>query len=121
MTALRVLIVEDDAIVAMLYGEVLAGMGYEVCATESDEAGAVTAAIQHSPDLMIVDERLGDGSGLMAVEEILKMRYIPHVFVSGHTARIEALKPRAVVIRKPFHEADLASAIQQALAVTPSS
>ena len=43
------------------------------------------------PDLMIVDVRLRDGSGISAVEEILTAGWIPHVFVSGETSRIQAL------------------------------
>src|ERR1700719_4544619 len=59
MKALRVLVIEDDALIAMLLSELLAGMGHDVCATAATEADAVTAATRHRPDLMIVDARLG--------------------------------------------------------------
>jgi len=45
MRALRVLVVEDNAIIGMLLAEVLAGMGHDVCAIEATEADAVTAAL----------------------------------------------------------------------------
>jgi FixJ family two-component response regulator len=64
---------------------------------------------------MIVDERLGDGSGVSAVEEILRTGFVPHVFITGDSKRIQALRPRAVVIQKPFRESDLVRAIQCAL------
>lgn len=115
MRALRVLLVEDEAIIAMLLAEVLAGMGHEVYATAATEADAVTAAVRCRPDLMIVDVWLGDGSGISAVEEILRTGFIPHVFVSGDPSKVLAHRPGAVVIQKPFHESDLARAIQHAL------
>jgi CheY-like chemotaxis protein len=115
MRALRVLIVEDEAVIAMLFAEVLASMGHDVCAIEATEADAVAAAIRCRPDLMIVDARLRDGSGVSAVEKILRTGFIPHVFVSGDTFEIQAVRPSAVVIRKPFFESDLVQAIQRAL------
>src|SRR5436853_3517200 len=53
MKALRVLVVEDDALIAMLLTEMLAGMGHDVCATAATEADAVSAATRYDPDLMI--------------------------------------------------------------------
>lgn len=113
---LRVLVVEDDAVIALLYGEVLEGMGYEVCATVGGETAAVSAAIRCRPDLMLVDQRLSDGSGVHAVEAILATRVIPQVFVSGDPAAVRLLRPDAVVLRKPFHATELGAAIELALA-----
>jgi two-component system, response regulator PdtaR len=115
MTALRVLVVEDDALIGMLLAEMLEEMGHEVCAIEATEADAVTAAVRCRPDLMIVDAQLGDGSGVSAVEKIGRTGSVPHLFVSGDISRIGALRPGAVVIQKPFREAELARAIQRAL------
>lgn len=115
MRADRVLVVEDDAVIATLLAEVLEGMGHDVCAIEATEADAVAAANRCRPDLMIVDARLGDGSGVSAVEEILRAGFVPHVFVSGDALRVQALRPGALVIQKPFRESDLARAIQHAL------
>ncbi len=70
----------------MLFADALAAMGYDVCAIEATEAGAVAAAARYKPDLMIVDARLRDGSGVSAVEEILRTGWVPHVFVSGETS-----------------------------------
>lgn len=121
MAALRVLLVEDEAVIAVLLAEVLGGMGYEVCAIEATEADAVAAAVRCRPDLMIVDARLGAGSGVSAVEQILRDGPVPHVFVSGDSSSVQALRPDAVVMQKPFREADLANAIERALAATPAA
>jgi len=117
MKALRILIVEDDALIGMLLAEMLEEMGHGVCAIEATEADAVTAVIRCRPDLIIVDVRLGDGSGISAIEEILRNGPIPHLFVSGDISRVKALRPDAVVIQKPFREVDLTAAIQSALDV----
>ena len=115
MKALRVLVVEDDVLIGTLFADALAAMGYDVCAIEATETDAVAAAVRYKPDLMIVDARLREGSGVSAVEEILRTGWIPHVFVSGETSRIHALRPGAIVIQKPFRDVDLNRAIQRAL------
>jgi CheY-like chemotaxis protein len=115
MDRLRILVAEDDALIAMLLDNVLVEMGHEVCATESTQAGTVAAAARCRPDLMIVDARLGGGSGVLAVEEILKGGFIPHVFTSGDIATLRELEGRAVVIEKPFHEPQLARAVTMAM------
>jgi DNA-binding response OmpR family regulator len=96
-------------------------MGYDVCAVEATEAGAVAAAARCNPDLMIVEARLRDGSGVSAVEEILRAGWVPHVFVSGETSSVHALSPGAIVIQKPFRDIDLDHAIQRALDAPSSS
>jgi DNA-binding response OmpR family regulator len=116
MKALRVLVIEDDALIAMLLSELLAGMGHDVCATAATEADAVIAATCYRPDLMIVDAGLGRGSGVSAVEEIQRGGPVAHLFISGDAGRVRTRKPGAVVVRKPFHKAELARAIDMALA-----
>jgi DNA-binding response OmpR family regulator len=115
MKSLRVLVIEDDALIAMLLAEQLAGMGHDVCATASTEAEARIAARRYRPDLMIVDAVLGRGSGLAVVAEILQASPVAHVFVSGDPERVRASRPDAVVVRKPFRQAELEKAIDIAL------
>lgn len=113
-TTLRVLIVEDEAIIAMLFADLLVAMGHEVCAIEATEAGAISAALQSRPDLMIVDIHLTEGSGAAAVEFILRSGFVPHVFVSGDALR-DRPSPSSIVLQKPFRETDLVRAIESAL------
>jgi len=77
MRALRVLVVEDNAIIGMLLAGVLAGMGHDVCAIEATEADAVTTATRCGPDLMFVDVQLGDGSGCLCRRENTPHRVRP--------------------------------------------
>ena len=68
------------------------------------------------PDLMIVDVGLGEATGAVAVKEILRTRFVPHVFVTGNAVRGMSLGPDTVLIQKPFRVSDLERAIQKALA-----
>jgi CheY-like chemotaxis protein len=113
--AMRVLVVEDDAVIGTLLAEMLTGMGHDVCGIEATEADAVSAAARCKPDLMIVDVSLGEGSGVTAIDAIHVAGPVPHVFVSGDISGIRALRPGSIFIRKPYREADLARVIQQAL------
>jgi two-component system, response regulator PdtaR len=113
--ALRIMVVEDDALIGMLLTEMLEGMGHSVCAVAYSEAEAVASAVRCKPDLMMVDVRLRNGSGVAAVTDILRSGFIPHIYVTGDTAEVQTLKQHAVVIDKPFREKDLARGIQQAL------
>ena len=122
MKAFRVLMMEDDPLIGMLVAELLEEMGYDVCAIAATAADAVTAAAQYRPDLMIVDARIDDGSGVSAVDKILRTGFVPHLFISGNISNIRALRPDAVVLEKPFRELELTRAIQRAIdiAATPS-
>jgi DNA-binding NtrC family response regulator len=119
MKALRVLVVDDNAIIGMLLAEMLAEMGYDVCGVERTEAGGVAAAARCRPDLMIVDARLGDGSGVAAMRAILRIGPMPHLFISG--AAVEAASPDAIVLQKPFHEHQLAAALERVLAAVEAA
>jgi DNA-binding response OmpR family regulator len=119
MHRLRIVVAEDEAMIAIYLAETLVEMGHEVCSIEATQSGLVAAAARFDPDLMIVDARLGAGSGVLAVEEILKRRFVPHVFASGDRPTLRRLGEGAVVIEKPYHEADLAMAIERAVAAAP--
>jgi FixJ family two-component response regulator len=70
---------------------------------------------------LIVDAQLREGSGVDAVDEIQLTGLVPHLFVTGNTLKVQALKPNAVVIQKPFYEADLARGIERALDLAAAS
>ena len=115
MSTLRILLVEDDPLLALDFADVLADMGHVVCAFAETQAAAVTAATDMKPDLMIVDVNLIDGNGIAAVEEILRSGHVPHLFMSGDVSTVHSRRPAAVAIQKPFRVAELAKCIQRAL------
>lgn len=117
MTALSILIVEDEAIIGMLLSEVLAGMGHTVIGVVGTEGAAVALAAEYRPDLLIVDAGLTSGNGLSAVDKILATRFVPHIFITGNALKVRLLRPDAVVLEKPFHEGELADGIELALSL----
>ena len=117
MANLRILILEDDALIGELLSEMLIEMGHDVCAITATESGALAAAANSSPDLIVADAWIGTGSGLTAVDRIYALRPVPCLFVTGDPARITDLRPNAVVIQKPFREHDLVTGIQRAIDV----
>jgi CheY-like chemotaxis protein len=115
----RVLLAEDDALMAALLSETLEELGYEVCHVASTETDAVLSATRYKPDLMLVDATLGTGSGVAAVNQILREIYIPHVFISGETLRTSNFPHAAIFLQKPFRETELVDAIGRALSRAP--
>jgi CheY-like chemotaxis protein len=115
MKPVRILIAEDDALIAMFLEELLDAMGHKVCAVVCDQAEVVAAAALHVPDVMIVDEGLREGSGIAAVAEILKTGFIPHIFATGNHHRVLDRNPDAIVLQKPYTAQELSRAIERAL------
>lgn len=103
-----------------LLADMLRDMGHDVCALETTEHDAVAAAARCKPGLMIVDAQLSDGSGLSAVETILRTGFVPHLFMSGNIAKVTAQRPAAIVLEKPFQEAAFTNAIKRALDAIPA-
>ena len=112
---LRILVAEDNFLIGMLLADMLALMGHDVCAVEMTEAGMVSSAAQYRPDLLIVDGRLREGSGVTAVEIILRTQLMPYVFVTGDPVYVRTRMPDAVILEKPFVEATLEQAIRRAV------
>jgi DNA-binding response OmpR family regulator len=73
---------------------------------------AVDAALALKPDCMIVDARLGSGSGLDAIEEITRERDIPYIIMSGGPVLGATGGP---VLTKPFNQGQLEAALRQAM------
>jgi len=119
MTRLRILIAEDEAIIAMLLGEVLQALGHDICASVATEEDAVATAATEQPDLIIIDAGLGAGSGMAAIAQINAVRPTPHIFITGNTASVRAAQPNAIILEKPFYEACLVNAIEQAMRLEP--
>jgi two-component system, response regulator PdtaR len=61
MRVLKVLIAEDDLVIADLTQHVLVEQGYEVCGIARTVADAVALARLHGPDLAVIDLRLAEG------------------------------------------------------------
>jgi CheY-like chemotaxis protein len=118
MQTLRVLVIEDNALIAMMLAEVLSDLGHRVCATATTPAEAIAAARQEDPDFLLADVKLRNGSGVDAVAEILRSGPVPHMFMTGDIVGLKLRLPDAVAVRKPFNAAALAKAIEKAIEVS---
>ena len=81
---MRVLIVEDDAIIAMHLAMLVAELGHDVCATAASAAGAIALATAHNPDVVLMDIRLAQGSGIDAARELHARRGLRCIFLSAN-------------------------------------
>jgi CheY-like chemotaxis protein len=117
MTSLRVLVVDDDAVLCMVLAEMLDEMGLHVCGIETTQSGAIAAALRLKPDLIIVDSALRPGSGAAVMAAIELHGRVAHVFMSG--APLVANPSSAPVLLKPFGEDALLAAIGRATAAHP--
>ncbi len=116
---LRILLVEDDAVISALVAELLVDLEHGVCATVRTEAEAVEAAMRLAPDLMIVDVHLRVGSGVSAMEAILRRTAMPHIFMTGGARAL--IPARAIVLHKPFDTASLVAALDRVAAGAAAS
>lgn len=103
----RVLVVEDEYLVAMLVEEMLEGLGYEVAQVAATLEAALTAAQNSAIDVAVLDVNLsGKHSGPVA--EALAARGIPFAFATGYgAAGLEGRYADAPTLQKPFYEDDL--------------
>lgn len=115
MEKLRILLAEDEPLISIFFAELLVEMGYEVCAIEVTEDAAVEAATRLKPDLLIVDRHLKQGSGIVAVARILQDGPVPYIFMTGDRLVREEVPANAIILQKPFLDADVDQAIHAAM------
>jgi CheY-like chemotaxis protein len=112
----RVLIVEDEWLIAMDLAETLRQAGHEVAAIAADPAEALAAAKNTSPDLVLMDLRLANGtSGVDAARQLWEETKLRCIFVSANLdvatlANLKSLEPLGFVA-KPILPARLRQAM----------
>jgi CheY-like chemotaxis protein len=111
---MHVLIIEDEPFTAMLVEDRLRELGFNSFAFASSEEEAVTAALQRCPDLITADVELTPGCGIDAVQRICAKKTIPVLYITATAMIARDRCPKAVVIQKPFGEADLREAVAEA-------
>lgn len=108
---LRVLIVEDESLVAMLIEDVLTDLGHTIVAAVGRLDRALELAASSDIDLAVLDVNL-HGQRTFPVAEVLAARGIPFVFATGYgQAGVEPAWADRPVLQKPFQPDDLERAI----------
>jgi len=120
MSKYRILVVEDEAIVAMGIKEKLEDLGHEVVDIVFSGEDAVKKAIKLEPDLIIMDIVLkGDMDGIEAASEIRNRIDIPIIYLTAYSdeemlKRARMTEPYGYIL-KPFNNSELNANIEMAL------
>jgi len=122
---LRILVVDDESLIAMALNDQLEHLGHEVVATASTGAEAIELAQQSQPDLILMDVYLGGGiDGLDAAERINAFRPTPVIILTGFPDKALVDRGRACGVvahlLKPIDMDDLQHAIENGWAVFES-
>lgn len=120
MSKTRILVVEDESIVAKDIQKSLEKLGYEVPATASSAAAAYEKLEQIQPDLVFLDIKLkGDEDGIHIAGHIKEKYNIPVIFLTSYVDqetldRAKVTEPYGYIV-KPFNESDLKTTVEMAL------
>ena len=117
--ALRVVVVEDEALIRMDVVATLEEAGFEIVGEGADGEEAISLAKAHEPDLVVMDIKMPKLDGISAAEKIAELK-IPVVLLTAFS-QTELVSRAAeagamAYVTKPFKPADLLPAIQIALA-----
>jgi CheY-like chemotaxis protein len=112
---LRVLIIEDESLLAMLIEDMLSDLGCTVVGVASDLKGALKKVAEAAFDAAIVDVNLNGARSFEVAEKLTEMRR-PFVLSTGYTfPGAPATLQRAPTLLKPFREDDLRKALSAAV------
>ena len=117
-TRARVLIIEDEPIIAMDIETIVRDLGHDVTGVAVTRDEAVALAMEDRPGLVLADIQLADdSSGIDAVKDILAEFDVPVIFITAFPERLltgERPEP-TFLITKPFQRSTVKAAISQAL------
>ncbi|MHC1744180.1 MAG: response regulator [Syntrophobacteraceae bacterium] len=116
----RILVVEDEPIVAMDIMERLTALGYQSAGQAAEAERALALAHSERPDLVLMDIHLRGGmDGITLAEEIRRSMHLPVIFLTAFSEeetlhRAKLAEPDGFIL-KPFDDRELKSAIEIAL------
>lgn len=117
-TKSRVLIIEDEPLIAMQLEALVTELGHEVIGTAATRSQALDIFRENPAGLILADIQLADGSsGIDAVEDLLQLTDVPAIFITAYPEKLltgERPEP-TYLITKPFREETVKAAISQAL------
>ncbi|PWC56831.1 response regulator [Azospirillum sp. TSO22-1] len=114
----RVLVVEDNPILALEIGTLVTDMGHVVCGTAANEREALELAEAERPTLALLDVRLADGDNGIAVARALRQqKALRTIFVTAFDDELLERDARHLgqVVRKPFTADAVRAAIARAV------
>lgn len=120
MTATRILIVEDEILVARDLQQQLNALGYTVIGIAASGERALALVTEMQPQLVLMDIRLqGDLDGIATAEQIRQRHALPIVYLTAHADAATVQRARVTepfgYILKPFEERELHTVVEMAL------
>jgi two-component system KDP operon response regulator KdpE len=114
----KILLVEDDENIRIMVGAMLESAGYQVIETRSCNT-AITLAVSHIPDLILLDLGLPDMDGMKLLEYVRKTDLTPIIILSARSDEMEKVKAFDMgandYITKPFSAAEFLARVRSAL------
>ncbi|WP_431773091.1 ANTAR domain-containing response regulator [Streptomyces cucumeris] len=115
----RVVIAEDEALIRLDLKEMLEEEGYSVVGEAGDGERAVALALEHRPDLVILDVKMPVLDGISAAERIAGERIAPVLMLTAFSQRelVERARDAGAMayLVKPFSKSDVVPAIEMAV------
>lgn len=120
MAGLRVLVAEDDPLVAITLTDQIAALGHTVVAVASDGQEAIDMAARERPDIAVLDIKMPNVDGITAAETITASQDIPLLMLTAYNDRhliLRAAEAGAMAyLLKPASQETLAAQLSVALA-----
>jgi signal transduction histidine kinase len=116
----KILIVEDELLVAEDLSSRLKEIGYDVTETVSSGEDAIISCEKKLPDLILMDIMLGDGMDGIETQKIIREKYsTPVIYLTSYSdektvSRAKSTEPYGYII-KPFEERELYTTIEMAV------
>jgi CheY-like chemotaxis protein len=124
LAAAKVLIIEDEPVIALELKSIVESLGHSVVGTADREKEAVAIADRASPNLVLADIQLrGEDSGIEAVRRILERHAVPVIFITAYPERLltgKGVEP-TFIISKPYDPSMVRAAVSQALHVSATA
>ena len=120
VAGLRILVVEDEALIAEEISDRLTQAGCEIVAVIDNGNAAISAAVEFRPDLILMDVHLkGRMDGIEAVERIHERLKVPVVYLTAHSDHGTLQRAKASsafgYVLKPFHVRNLLASVEVAI------
>jgi len=110
---LKVLIAEDDLMIADMIEETLVEHGYEVCGIATTVAEGIALGRLHKPDLAIIDMRLADGGLGTDIASQLDRAHLGILYATGNVSLVlQNVADGDACLAKPYRPADLMRSLE---------